>query len=237
MNDPTRLAVVLRHVAFEDLGTWEEALQRRGFEVRSFDACVDPLKEIEVRSPDLFCVLGGPISAYDDSAYPRVPLEVELIRRRMDARRPLLGICLGAQMMARALGARVYPGPVREIGWKRLQLTEAGRSGFMSALGENEMVLHWHGDTFDLPDGAVHLARTPDIPNQAFAVEKFGLAIQFHPEVRARTIERWLVGHACELAISRIDIPGLRKDTEIHGPGLERRAAAMLARWLDQAGL
>lgn len=236
MNESTKLAVALRHVAFEDLGTWEEALLRRGYTVRYIDACVDPLEEIDVTTPDLFCILGGPISAYEDSVYPRVPREVELIRRRLDARRPLLGICLGAQMMARALGARVYPGPVKEVGWKRLQLTEAGRAGFISALGENEMVMHWHGDTFDLPPGCVHLARTQEVPNQAFAVENYGLALQFHAEVRASTIERWLVGHACELAVNHLDVAGLRRETAVHGPGLETRGRALLARWLEHAG-
>jgi GMP synthase (glutamine-hydrolysing) len=237
MNVSSKLAVVLGHVAFENLGAWEEILQRRGLAIRYIDACIDPLDDVDVTAPDLLVVLGGPISAYEDATYPRVVHEVELMRRRLEARQPLLGICLGAQMMARALGARVYPGPVKEIGWKPLHLTDAGRAGCMSALGEGEMMLHWHGDTFDLPAGCTHLAYTREVPNQAFAVENFGLAVQCHPEVRACTFERWLMGHACELAANHIDIPGLRRETALRGPDLERRGAQLFECWLERAGL
>ncbi len=229
--------VALHHVSFEDLGTFEDELSRRGMAVRYVDACVDALAEIDIEQPELFCVLGGPIGAHEEAVYPRVLQEVDLIRRRIDARQPILGICLGGQLMARALGATVYLGTAREIGWKALSLTEAGRDSFMGALGDEAMMLHWHGDTFDVPPGCIHLAATREVPNQAFSVENFGLALQFHPEVRARCFERWLVGHACELAVNRVDVARLRRDTQTHGLELERRARVMFASWLDEIGL
>ena len=225
----SRLVVALRHVGFEDLGTFEDVLIERGFELRYIDACIDPLHPVDVLAPALFCVLGGPIGAYEEAIYPRVLAEIDLVKRRLDAKRPTLGICLGAQMMARALGARVYPGPVKEIGWKPLALTETGRTSPLAALGDDAPMLHWHGDTFDLPAGVRHLASTPEVPNQAFAADDFALALQFHPELRANLIERWLVGHACELAVNRIDINALRMDSGRYGESLAARGRTMFA--------
>jgi GMP synthase (glutamine-hydrolysing) len=131
----------------------------------------------------LLIVLGGPIGAYETDTYPFLAAEIALLERRLMHDRPTLGICLGSQLMAKALGARVFPGPLKEIGWGRIDLTEAGAGSSLASLGsEDSEVLHWHGDTFDLPAGAVRLACNANYENQAFAFGQAALALQFHAE-------------------------------------------------------
>ena len=159
-----------------------------------------------------------------------------MIRRRLQARLPTLGICLGAQLTAAALGAAVYAGNNgKEIGWAPLLAgADAGASpAVLELLAPGVQVLHWHGDTFDLPAGAAHLAATARYANQAFAVGRHALGLQFHPEVQAAALERWYVGHACELSAARIDIPQLRAAAERHAPALQDAARRCWRRWLD----
>ncbi len=225
-------AIALRHVAFEDLGTLLPLL-RRSFPAVSYrDAGVDDLAASELATADLLVVLGGPIGAYEEASYPFLVAELALIERRLAQRRPVLGICLGSQLMARALGARVYPGAGKEIGWAPLALTEAGRASPLAPLA-GLPVLHWHGDTFDLPSGAVHLAATDRYRYQAFAWQRHGLALQFHLEVTAPELERWYIGHACELAASGLSVPALRAQSEQWAPALALPAARAIEAWLD----
>src|SRR5690606_17252890 len=192
-----KTAIAIRHLHFEDLGTLEPLLRERGYAVRHVDATVDDLAALDAQAPDMLAILGGPIGAYDEAAYPFLEAELDLVRRRLATRRPLLGICLGAQLIARALGARVYPLGVKEIGFGPLDLSPAGRSSLLSVLADVP-VLHWHGDQFDIPPGAARLAGTEVGTNQAFAIGAWVLGLQFHLEVDMGRIERWLVGHACE---------------------------------------
>lgn len=227
-----KTCLALRHVAFEDLGSFEPLLQAAGYQVIYRDAGYDDLTTLDPLAPDLMVVLGGPIGAYDGALYPFLETEIRLIAARLAADTPLLGLCLGAQLMARALGARVAPNPAgREIGWSPLTLTPAGTA---SPLGElaGTPVLHWHGDMFDLPPGCLSLAATELTPHQAFRQGR-ALGLQFHPEVTARGLERWLIGHAAELSVAGLSVPALRAATACHAPGLEARGARLLARFLD----
>lgn len=229
-----RSVIAIRHVAFEDLGLLEPLLARRGFAVEYREA--DDLGL--VGEPDLLVVLGGPIGAYEDDIYPFLRDELALLQGRLARGGATLGICLGAQLMARALGARVYPGPRKEIGWAPLTLSAAGQASPLSHLAAGP-VLHWHGDTFDLPEGAVHLASSEITPNQAFSwADGRALALQFHGEVTAPGLERWYIGHACEIAATPgLTVPGLRADSRSHGDAVVRHGTACFDEWLAGMGM
>jgi GMP synthase (glutamine-hydrolysing) len=230
-------ALAIRHVAFEDLGLLAPLLAERGVAARHAEAPTDDLAAEDPLAPDLVVVLGGPIGAYEEAAYPFVNDELRLLERRLAAGRPTLGICLGAQLMARALGARVYPGKQKEIGWAALALTPEGKESPLRHL-DGTRVLHWHGDTFDLPSGARRLASTDVTPNQAFAWGSAALALQFHAEAAGAGLERWLVGHACEIAATPgVSVEGLRRDTRECTPAMERAGRALFAEWLTSVGL
>jgi GMP synthase (glutamine-hydrolysing) len=224
-----RTVVAIRHVHFEDLGAFGPELEAAGFTIQYRDAGIDDLRAMP--DADLLVVLGGPIGAYEDDLYPFLAEEIALLERRLASGRPTLGICLGAQLMARALGARVYPGPAKEIGWAPLTLAEAGASGPLRHLGDAPM-LHWHGDTFDLPDGATRLASTPICANQAFARGASALAFQFHPEADGAGFERWLIGHAAEIAQAGLSPRALRADTQRFAAEAGARGRRCLRDWL-----
>ncbi|MBI3368998.1 MAG: glutamine amidotransferase [Burkholderiales bacterium] len=227
--------VALRHVAFEDLGRFEPVLKRRGYAVEYVQAGPHALSKQDWEIADLVVVLGGPIGVDDIDAYPWLGDEIVGIRQRLSSRRPLLGLCLGAQLMAAALGARVAPLPAKEIGWAPVSLTAEGLSSPLRHLLGLDM-LHWHGDAFDLPEGSTPLAFTPMTPNQAFSVGDHALALQFHPEVDASKLEAWLIGHAAELQAASIDISRLRDSSALQRRDAQARAAAaLLDVWLRVA--
>jgi GMP synthase (glutamine-hydrolysing) len=223
-------AVALRHVAFEDLDGFAPALAARGYEVAYCDA---PTGDVAAVDGDLLIVLGGPIGAYEEQDYPFLAPEIALIERRLAAGQPVLGLCLGAQLMARALGARVYPTGFKEIGWAPIAVSGDGQRSPVAAL-DGVAVLHWHGDTFDLPAGAAHLAATARTPNQAFAWQHHGLALQFHVETTAPGLERWYVGHTLEIAQAEgVSVAALRADARRLAPRLAEAGRRLLADWLD----
>ena len=231
-----RTVLAIRHVAFEDLGSFAEPLKRAGYRIGYCNATEQELSAIDPVEADLLVVLGGPVGVYDTHAYPFLSDEIAILEQRLAADLPTLGICLGAQLIARALGSRVYPGPQKEIGWAPVTLTDAGGVGPLEQLA-GVPVLHWHGDTFDLPTGCELLASTETCHHQAFARGPQVLGLQFHPEVDGRGFERWLVGHACELATAGIDPRALRVDATHHASGLSRAAVALIERWLEKLGV
>ena len=230
-----KTAIAIRHVHFEDLGAFDPVLRRHGYDIRYCDIGIDDIAGLDPSGPDLVVVLGGPIGANQEAAYPFLRQELALLERRLAAARPTLGICLGAQLMARALGARVYAGPAKEIGWGELRLSEAGQTGPLKHFA-GVPVLHWHGDTFDLPERTELLASTDICANQAFAYGRHALACQFHFEVNGVGFERWLVGHAVEIAAAAgLSPAALRRDTERFAPKAALCGDASLVAWL--AGL
>jgi GMP synthase (glutamine-hydrolysing) len=220
--------VAIRHVAFEDLGVWASTLRGRGHEVSYLDAGDD---YAQAARADLLIVLGGPIGLADHAEYPFLNDEVDMVKERLARDAPTLGVCLGAQIMASALGARVFAGDAKEIGWGILSLTPAAATSPIVALADAP-VLHWHGDTFDLPRGATLLASTSATPHQAFAHGR-SLALQFHTEVMGSLIERWLVGHAVELHAAGVNVTALRQLSLRHALPAARAGRAFLDAYLD----
>ncbi|GBD25038.1 GMP synthase [glutamine-hydrolyzing] [bacterium HR30] len=235
MQDRARGAksvVAIRHVPFEDLGILESVLRERGYSVTYRDAGVDPLEDEVVQRADLLVVLGGPIGAYEEDRYPFLSAELRLLEARCAQRRPTLGICLGAQLLARCLGGRVFPLGRKEIGLAPVELTEAGERSALQVLS-GVSVLHWHGDTYSLPPGARRLAFTGVCPEQAFDFGGTVLALQFHLEWELTRFEQWLIGHAVELAAAGIDPRALRDRARELGPSTLPGRRRCFESWLD----
>jgi len=228
----TRTAVAIRHVAFEDVGVWRKTLVGLGYDLAYVEAGVDDLAGAALLAADLVIALGGPIGVYETDAYPFLAGEIAILRRRLESHKPVLGVCLGAQAMAAALGARVAPGPAKEIGYAPVELTAAGRASPLARL-DGVSVLHWHGDNFDLPAGAERLAATAMCPVQAFRLGPRALGLQFHVEADPRRIEAWLVGHAVELTQAKVDPRALRADASRVGAATAAAGRAILVDWLE----
>lgn len=233
----SRTCLALQHLSFEDLGSIEPVLRTMGFTVQYRQVGVDDLHsaqaQAEWRDADLVVVLGGPIGVYEADRYPFIHDELARIKERLGSGKPLIGICLGAQMIAAASGQRVYPGPAKEIGYKPLRLTATGQNSPLEALAACAYeVLHWHGDTFDLPPGAELLASTDLITNQVFSMGPSVLGLQCHLEAQPRDLERWLIGHTAELTAAGIDLAQLRADNQRIGDQLVSAAQQVWLNWL-----
>jgi GMP synthase (glutamine-hydrolysing) len=226
----------VRHVAFEDLGTLEDIFAARQWKADYVEAPVADWTKVDLLRPDLLVVLGGPIGANDEARYPFLAHELKAIEKRLAAGKPTLGICLGSQLIAKCLGAAVYPAREREIGWAPLLLTRNGLASPMKHLAaEHAFMFHWHGDTFDLPKDAVLLAGTATALHQIFTWGSSTLAIQCHPEVRGHDLEKWFVGNV--QGLGGIDVRHLRADTARYAPALEKQAALCFGQWLDSLTL
>ncbi|MCK9196778.1 MAG: gamma-glutamyl-gamma-aminobutyrate hydrolase family protein [Syntrophales bacterium] len=170
----------LQHVPFEGLGSIEPWLEAAGYEMantRLFESAELP----DPTMIDLLVVMGGPMSVNDEDKFPWLAPEKSLIRSAINSGKPVLGICLGAQLIASAMGAVVYRNSVKEIGWHPIQGVSANDSSAFSFPPSLE-VFHWHGETFELPSGAIHLARSEGCENQAFQLGKSVIGLQFHLE-------------------------------------------------------
>ena len=232
---------VIRHLAFEDLASFTSVLQAQNIEINYLEAAdfalaPENMVKIDALSDDLLIILGGPISVNDGAMFPFVEAEINLLKQRITADKPTLGICLGAQLIASAMGANVYSGNDKEIGWYPLNITEAGKQTALRYLGaEHCSMLHWHGETFDLPDEAVLLASSEKYPNQAFSVGSNILALQFHPEITQRSLEKWFIGHIGEIMQTEgIDVERLRKDTHQYANQLEMQGELFFNSWFNE---
>jgi GMP synthase (glutamine-hydrolysing) len=227
----TITCTVIRFVAIEDLGYLDEGLASHGLRFRYLDgqSLGEELPEVEA-----LIVLGGPMGAYEIDRYPYLAAVIELIQGQLNRRRPVLGICLGAQLLAAAAGARVYPGGKgKEIGWADVELSREGRDDpLWRGFPDRFPTFHWHGDTFDLPAGARPLART-DKYVQSFRLGSHAYGVQFHPEVVPDRLDAWIRAYRLELEREKLSsqdvlaVPDGARHRE-----LASRFGANIAAWL-----
>lgn len=196
-----------QHVPFEGLGSigpWLEVHRAAVTTTRFFE---DPILP-EVDGVDLLIVMGGPMSVNDEELHPWLITEKRFIAQAIRRGRAVLGVCLGAQLIAASLGARVYPNAVREIGWFPVYVLPApgmvpADARYSFRFPEESLVFHWHGETFDLPTGAVHLARSRACPNQAFQYGRRVVGLQFHLEMTPQTVRELIANGRDELVPAR----------------------------------
>lgn len=223
---------VLQHVAAEPLGIIGDALQARGVEaeyLRIFEG--EPVPE-DINGASGLIVMGGPMGVYEQEDYPFLRHEMRLIESALRAEKPVLGICLGSQLLAAALGAEVRKAQRKEIGWLPVSLTEAARDDrLFSDVEGSFMAYHWHGDVFDLPPGATSLASSAQTQCQAFSHGGKAYGFLFHLEATQKIVEDMTRGFAGELDEEKIDAAEILAQTRRHLPDFQRVAASVFQRW------
>lgn len=212
----TRSVYILKHVPNEDAGTIRDYLDRKKVPYLSVDLYNGAKLPEDLDLVRSAVIMGGPMNVYEEDKYPFLKDEDVFIRRLLEKNTPILGVCLGSQLIAKAAGARVMKAPVEEIGWDTVHLTpEALRDPLFSCAGGDTLrVLQWHGDTFDLPKGAVHLASSRVVKHQAFRLNSNVYGLQFHVEVTRPMVEDWFK--------DRGDLEGLLEEYDAYRPTLSR---------------
>ncbi len=182
-------ALAIRHVLAEHLGMMEPLLRSMGFLVDYLDTAKGEVLSKPLEDYSLLVVLGGYMGAYEENIYPFLSYEFRILEKALKFDIPIIGICLGAQMLAKALGARVYKGEKgKEIGW--MDVFKVGEHPLFYDFPKSLKVFQWHGDTFDLPAGAVRIYSSEKYENQAFVYRK-AVGLQFHIEVDNSMVEEW----------------------------------------------
>ena len=231
-----RRLLVFQHVSFEILGTLHPLLKTRGFRIRYANFGRHPHAQPEITRYNGLVVLGGPMNVDDLERHPHLGMEVALIQQAIEQGLPVLGICLGAQLIAKALGAPVHANGGKEIGWYEVSPTPAAKDDpLFWDFGEGEKIFQWHSDIFALPAGAVQLATSRTCPHQAFRYGTNVYGLQFHLEVDERLIERWLTVpvHCAELAEGRIDPAVIRHETTLYLPRARHLSDQVFGRFID----
>ena len=183
--------LVFQHVPFEPLGTLDPLLKKAGFRIRYVNFGRNPESRPKLDGYAALIVLGGPMNADDIATYPHLAIEVDLIRESLQRNIAIMGICLGAQLLAKAIGGNVIAGAGREIGWHDVDITQDGlRDPVMSAFGRRSEVFQWHDDNIILPPGVTHLASSDRCPIQAYRFGDHAYGFQFHLEANRQLIER-----------------------------------------------
>lgn len=228
-------AIVLRFVPFENLDGFAAPFLSSSLTVKTYDAW-HPQAVEWAESADVLVVMGGPLGVGDIEDYPYLSDIILMLRERLEIGLPTLGICLGAQLMARALGANIHRAPDPEIGVQPLVLTAEGHGSPVECFADEPLAWHWHQDYFELPAGTQCLARSAHTEVQAFSRGPHILACQFHPEFSG-DVEAWLVGHTSELRQAGVDIPKLRNSVAECRDEFQRKAALVAQRWLQGLAL
>jgi GMP synthase (glutamine-hydrolysing) len=228
--------LVLQHIGCEPAGAYADELLSRGLQLRGVR--LDEGEDLpDWRPYGGILAMGGPMGAYHDTVYPWLGAEKRLIAEAVTAGKPFWGVCLGAQLLAASLGAKVASGPLPEVGMLPVELTDhAARDRVFSAAPSSFPALHWHGDTYELPEGAVQLARSEQYEQQAFVFAN-AYALQFHLEVDSTLVAEW--GHVPAYADSLEPLPQIRGISQLveqvaqHEPLAIPLARELFGRWLE----
>jgi GMP synthase (glutamine-hydrolysing) len=227
-----RKLLVFQHAATEPLGVLDPMLRQRGFRIRYLNFARDPHAVPDVSRYNGLVVLGGPMNVDEHVRYPHLRAEMEAINEAIRRDIPVLGICLGAQLLAAALGASVRPHTVREIGWYALHPTPAAREDrLLRHFDGSQAVFQWHAYTFDLPRGAVLLASTDSCSHQAFRYGERAYGLQFHLEADEALINRWLAVPAYRAEVA--DVDAILRDTHAHIAAASGLSAKVFGAFID----
>ena len=229
--------LAVSHVAHEKLDSFGPLLRERGAEIRSLVSFLEDVGTVDPAEHDLAIVLGGSMGVYQADIFPYLNAEIKYIEARLAKKLPVLGICLGSQLMAKALGSNVFKGKQGpEIGWHPLKLSHEGESTPVRHLaGDKTPMLHWHGDTYDFPAGASLLASSDKYTIQAYSYGDNALGLQCHPEVTAESLESWLAsGGFAEIEAAGQTVPEFRAATKENARILRHQSALFLGEWLDK---
>jgi len=234
--------LVLQHVAHELLGTLNPLLKGAGFRIRYVNFARHPDAQPSLDGYDGLVILGGPMSVNDAGRLPHLTTELKLIEDAMRRDMPVLGICLGAQLIAKTLGAPVYRNPEKEIGWYDVSPTdEAGSDPLLGELQKAEKIFQWHGETFDIPKSTRHLAFSSICANQAFRYGAKVYGFQFHLEVDEPMIHRWLKVEDNRVEVSNLHgadhIEFIYRETPRHIPRLREMSDRVFGAFIDLFGM
>ncbi len=223
-------ALIIRHVPHEGVAGYREPIERAGYKVSRIDVTDPAFPTLDLCGPDLLIMMGGPMGVYEQAQYPWITCQLKQLARRLAADRPTLGVCFGAQMIAAALGAQVYAGPHKEVGFHPVSVHDPASP--LRHLADVP-VLHWHGDTFSLPEGVELLASSHLYDHQAFRRGPNLLALQFHAEMGLDPrFDAWIAQWPESVAQAGGTEADLRAAHALHGPGAVAAGQAMIREWL-----
>lgn len=225
-------ALIIRHVPYEGVAGYRQPIEDAGYHVDRIDVADPAFASLDLTEPDLLIMMGGPMGVYEQQEHPWIACQLRRLAPRLAADRPTLGVCFGAQMIAAALGADVFAGPAKEVGFHPVRIHDHAAAGFLRHLHEVP-VLHWHGDTFTLPAGAELLASSHVYEHQAFRHGRNVLALQFHAEMgEDERFNAWIEQWPESVIEAGGDEASLRKAHDELGPRAVAAGRAMIAEWL-----
>ena len=227
--------LIIRHVPVEGIAGFREPVEAAGYRLERIDVADPVFATLDLREPDLVIMMGGPMSVYEHERYPWIACQKRRLVARLELDRPTLGVCFGAQLLAAALGGEVFRGPHKEVGFGTVAIRDTADPTPLRHLA-GQPVLHWHGDTFTLPEGTELLASSERYENQAFRRGRNVLALQFHAEMGLdQRFQVWTEQWPEDIAAGGSTPEQLRADHEAHGAQAVAAGRAMIAEWL--AGL
>lgn len=228
-----KTALIIRHVPYEGVAGFRVPIEAAGYQLDRIDVSDPVFATLDLTRHDLLIMMGGPMGVYEQDQYPWIGCQLRRLTKRLEADRPTLGVCFGAQMIAAALGADVYPGPAKEVGFHPLRVRENAMNGPLRHLVDVP-VLHWHGDTFTMPTGVELLASSHLYDHQAFRRGANLLALQFHAEMGLdERFDAWIEQWPGAVIEAGGDEAGLRAAHAALGPAAVSAGQAMIAEWLE----